>query len=125
MPARTAGAVIAERAANSAVNSLKTIDMSAEISLIASSKFVTAGTSSSLFEVCSKVKPWLEDLEGLAVVQATGNDRAEDRREHVTRDTQPVGPRPILPGLVHQALANIENDSADHASYPTAARTAG
>ena len=27
---------------------------------------------------------------------------------------------PYLPGLIHQAFADIENDSTDHASRPTA-----
>ena len=52
----------------------------------------------------------------LPVVLATGDDRAEDRREHVTRDTQSVSPRPVLPRLIHQALAHVEDHSTDHAA---------
>jgi transposase len=44
-----------------------------------------------------------EDLEGLRVILATRDDRIKDRREHVTRYTQPVSPRSILPCLIHQA----------------------
>jgi hypothetical protein len=34
----------------------------------------------------------------------------------MARNTQPVGPRAVLPRLVYQALADIENDSTDHAA---------
>ena len=32
----------------------------------------------------------------------------------MTRDTQPVSPRPVLPRLIHQALAHIEHHGTDH-----------
>ena len=63
-----------------------------------------------------QVESRLEDLEGLPVVLAARDDRAEHRREHMTRNTQPVSPRPVLPRLIHQAFADIENDSTDHAA---------
>ena len=34
----------------------------------------------------------------------------------MTRDTQPVSPRPLLPRLINQALAHIENNGTDHAA---------
>ena len=34
----------------------------------------------------------------------------------MTRDTQPISPRPVLPRLIHQAFADIEHDSTDHAA---------
>lgn len=36
------------------------------------------------------------------------------------RDSQPVRPGAVLTGLVHQALANIKDDSGNHGSHPTA-----
>ena len=63
-----------------------------------------------------QIKPRLEHLERLPVIQAAGDDRPEDRREHMTRDTQPVSPRPVLPRLIHQAFTNIEDHSTDHAA---------
>jgi len=48
-----------------------------------------------------QVKPRLENLEGLPVVLAAGYHCAEHRREDMTRDTQPVRPRPVLPCLIH------------------------
>ncbi len=32
------------------------------------------------------------------------------------RNTQPVSPRPVLTGLIHQTLANVKNHSTDHAN---------
>ena len=43
--------------------------------------------------------------------------------KHVTRDAQPVSPRPVLPGLVHQALADIEDHGTDHAATLSGAVT--
>ena len=55
-----------------------------------------------------------EKLERLPVVLAARDDRAEDGREHVTRDTQPVGPCPVLPRLIDKAFAHVENHRTDH-----------
>jgi len=63
-----------------------------------------------------QVKPPLEDLKGVPVVLAAHDDRTEHRREHVPRDAQPVSPRPVLTRLIHQAFADIEDDSSDHAA---------
>jgi len=71
-----------------------------------------------------QVEPRLEDLEGLPVILAARDHRAEDCREHMPRDAQPVRPGPVLPGLIHQDLADIEDHRADHASHPTTAHSA-
>ena len=34
----------------------------------------------------------------------------------MTRYAQPISPRAVLPSLIHQAFADIENHSADHAA---------
>ena len=34
----------------------------------------------------------------------------------MSRNTQPVSPGAVLPCLIYQALADIENDSTDHAA---------
>src|SRR5450755_2208212 len=71
-----------------------------------------------------QIKPRLEHLERLPIVEAVRNDRAEHCRERMTRNTQPVSPRTVLPGLVHQALANVKDDRTNHGSHPTAAPAA-
>jgi hypothetical protein len=55
-----------------------------------------------------------ELLERLAVVAALGDDRPEHRREGVAGDAEPVRPGAVLPGLVYEALANVEDHSANH-----------
>jgi hypothetical protein len=62
-----------------------------------------------------KVKPRPEDLECLAIVQPARDDGTKNRRERVPRNTQPVGPCPILASLVDDALAHVEDHSADRA----------
>ena len=49
-----------------------------------------------------------EILECIPVIHPQGNDRAEYRREGVTRHAQPVSPRPILPGLLNQRFTDIK-----------------
>jgi len=61
-----------------------------------------------------KIEPRPEDLERLPVIQATADSRPEDRRERVPRNSQPVRPGSVLPGLIHQALTDIEDHSPDH-----------
>src|ERR1700691_2788161 len=43
----------------------------------------------------------------------------------MTRDTQPVSRRPVLPRLIYQAFAYIEHDCTDHGSRPMAAPRPG
>src|SRR5204863_9249040 len=68
-----------------------------------------------------KIKTGPEHLEGLPVVQTPGDDRAEHRRKRMPGNAQPVSPGAVLPGLIHQALADIEDHGTDHAHHPTAA----
>jgi len=69
-----------------------------------------------------EIEPRLEDLERLPVIQATRDNRPEHGRERMPRNGQPVSPRPVLAGLIHQDLANIERHSTDHVSHLTAAK---
>ena len=56
-----------------------------------------------------------EVLEGLQVRSARGDDGAEDGREGVARDAQPVGPVVVLDALVHERLPDVEDDRVDGA----------
>jgi hypothetical protein len=68
-----------------------------------------------------KIKSRLEHLECLPVVSAIRDNRAKDRGEHVTWDTQPVSPCSVLPGLIDQAFAHVKDHSTDHNIYLMAA----
>src|SRR5205823_14815291 len=70
-----------------------------------------------------QIKTGPKVLKSLPIVPATGDHRAEHRRERVPRHTQPVCPRPVLPALVHDGLANVEEHSPDHQLHAPAAGT--
>ena len=55
-----------------------------------------------------EIEARLEVLERLPVVAATRDDRAEHCREGVPRNAEPVGPGPVLPCLVDECLAHVE-----------------
>lgn len=61
-----------------------------------------------------QVEPGPELLERLPVVTTLGDDGPEHRMKGVPRHTQPVGPGPVLPGLVHEALTDVEDNCANH-----------
>ena len=53
-------------------------------------------------------------MERISVIHPQGNNRAEYRREGVTRHAQPVGPGPILPSLIDQCLTDVEYYRVNH-----------
>lgn len=61
-----------------------------------------------------EIEPGPEHLEGFAVITTGGDDSAEHGREGVPGDSQPVGPPPVLAGLVDENLTNIEDHRSDH-----------
>src|SRR5205823_12207107 len=60
-----------------------------------------------------EVEAGAEVLEDLAVVLAAGDDRAEHRREGVSRDAEPVSPGAVFTGFVDENLSDVEPDGAD------------
>src|SRR5215216_3247991 len=57
-----------------------------------------------------QVEPGSEVLEGVTVVVAEGDDRAEHCREGMPRHPEPVCPRPILGRLVDERLTDVKDD---------------
>jgi MoaA/NifB/PqqE/SkfB family radical SAM enzyme len=56
-----------------------------------------------------------EKLERLAVIHSLRDNRAENRRERMAGNAEPVSPRPVFTGFVNQRLAHIENNGLNHA----------
>jgi hypothetical protein len=56
-----------------------------------------------------------EELEHFPVIPALRDNSAECRREGVTRNAEPIGPRPVFPRLVNQCLADIKSNTLNHA----------
>jgi hypothetical protein len=57
-----------------------------------------------------QVEPGSEVLEGVTVVVAEGDDRAEHGREGMPRHPEPVCPCTILGRLVDERLTDVKDD---------------
>ncbi|GAB3010934.1 hypothetical protein GCM10023080_091940 [Streptomyces pseudoechinosporeus] len=55
---------------------------------------------------------------GIGVVPALGDDGADEGRERVPRDTEPVGPRTPVAVIAGDGLADVENDGLNHLPEP-------
>lgn len=64
-----------------------------------------------------------EELECLLVIPALRDNRAEYRRESVTRNAEKIGPRPVFTGFINQRLADIKNNGPNHAGILQYARS--